>query len=211
MWVWSLSIECQCHSCPCLPGAWHGSHGCLSNGWIQYRLCWIQYLLCWIDTVPALSDTIPAMLQVLSVGGISAAYLLCGLRKYHNFCSYEVGQARRTLGKTGCCFLSEVFFFPTSLLFWRSCVETQTLIFQLGPFSAHLPALGSSICAQETPPERVSLENIPVPRGREGPPWRHWTVSWKSVGRKTGVKEHRLMGRTSSDNVWHSLCQHRKC
>ena len=61
-----------------------------------------------LDTVPALSDTIPAMSQVLNVGGISAAYLLCGLRKYHNFCSYEVGQARRTLGKTGCCFLSEV-------------------------------------------------------------------------------------------------------
>ena len=61
-----------------------------------------------LDTVPALSDTIPAMSQVLNIGGISAAYLLCGLRKYYNFCSYEVGQARRTLGKTGCCFLSEV-------------------------------------------------------------------------------------------------------
>lgn len=114
------------------PGAWHGSHGCLSSGWIQYRLCWIQYLLCWIDTVLALSDTIPAMLQVLNVGGISAAYLLCGLRKYHKFCSYEVGQARRTLVKTGCCFLSEVFFvffffFPQkSIILKKLCGNTNS-------------------------------------------------------------------------------------
>ena len=46
-----------------------------------------------LDTVPALLHTVPAMSQVLTVGGISAGYLLCGLRKYHSFCSCDVGQA----------------------------------------------------------------------------------------------------------------------
>ena len=93
-----------------------------------WSLAWEPWVFTkWMDTVPAVLDTVPAVMsQVLNVGGISAAYLLCGLKKYHNFCSYEVGQARRTLGKTGCCSLSEafcvfclfvLFCFPISLLF----------------------------------------------------------------------------------------------
>lgn len=59
-----------------------------------WSLVWVPWVFTkWMDTVPALLDTIPAMSQVLDVGGISAGYLLCGLRKYHNFCSCEVGQA----------------------------------------------------------------------------------------------------------------------
>ena len=54
---------------------------------------WMDTVPAVLDTVPALLGTIPAMSQVLSVGGISAGYLLCGLRKYHNFCSCDVGQA----------------------------------------------------------------------------------------------------------------------
>lgn len=131
-----------------------------------------------MDTVPAVLDTVPAVMsQVLNVGGISAAYLLCGLKKYHNFCSCEVGQARRTLGKTGCCSLSEafcvvVFFFSPykSIILKKLCRNTNS-DFPAGAIFCPPSCSGKQhMCPGDSPSERVSLENIPVPRGREGPP-----------------------------------------
>lgn len=97
----------------------------------------------------------------------------------------EVGQARRTLGKTGCCSLSEAFcvvvFSHKSIILKKLCRNTNS-DFPAGAIFCPPSCSGKQhMCPGDSPSERVSLENIPVLKGQGRGPLRGIELSLEKV------------------------------